>query len=164
MRVKVESTAASSNSSYITATQSAALLKAPMERSSPPSTTPAYWLPHGYRSRRRNRQQAAVINGVSDLRSDPSNISLMTGLFGNLPEPPCISPLRKWRVVTPHQNLNILKVADSDPLGVTINGTVIAPSVVDDQRAKGIHRLYRRFLRLLEIHAHRPCSQTAAGS
>ena len=135
--VKVESTAASSNSGYITSMQSAALLSSADGEIIATINNPGnIGCLTATVAAAGTGQQAAVINGVSDLRSDKviqltpdvaySGTYQATLYFTT-------AEVAVWGAAAP--NLNILKVADSDPLGATINGTVIAPSVVDDQRA-----------------------------
>jgi hypothetical protein len=135
--VKVESTAASSNSGYITATQSAALLSSADGEIIATINNPGnIGCLTATVAAAGTGQQTAVINGISDLRSDKviqltpdvaySGTYQATLYFTT-------AEVAVWGAAAP--NLNILKVADSDPLGATINGTVIAPSVVDDQRA-----------------------------
>lgn len=135
--VKVETTAASTGSGYITSVQGSSLLStadgeiiASINNPGNIGCLTATLVAAG------NGQQAAVINGLSDLRTDKV-IQLTPDVAYSGTYQATIyfttAEMAVWGAAAP--NLNILKVADSDPLGATINGTIVAPSVVNDQRA-----------------------------
>lgn len=135
--VKVESAAASSNNGYITATQSASIASsADGEIIASVSNNANIGCLTATVAAAGTGRQSATINTVSAFRSDKviqltpdvaySGTYRATIYFTT-------AEVAVWGAAVP--NLNILKVADSDPLGATITGTVVAPTVVNDQRA-----------------------------
>ena len=107
-----------------------------MERSSPPSTTLALLRSTATAAAAGTGQQAAVINGVSDLRSDPVFQFTDVAYSGTYQATPYFTTA-EVAVQSAAPNLNNPESGRQRSAGVTINGTVIAPSVVDDQRVKG---------------------------
>lgn len=135
--VKVETAAASTGSGYITGIQPASLQSGADGEliASITNMTNIGCLSATVAAAGTGRQ-SATINGVSAFRSDkviqltPDNTysgSYRATIYFTDAE------VSIWGAAVP--NLNILKVTDSDPLGATISGTVVAPTIVDDQRA-----------------------------
>ncbi len=135
--VKVETAAASTNNVYITNTQPASLQStADGELIASVNNMTSIGCLTATVSAAGTGRQSATINGVSAFRSDkviqltPDNAYTgnyrATIYFTN-------AEVAVWGAAVP--NLNILKAGDSDPLGATISGTVVAPVTVDDQRA-----------------------------
>ncbi len=135
--VKVESTAASTNNVYVTGIQ-----QAPVQSTADGEliTTVRNMTNIGCITATvaaaGTGRQPATINGVSAFRSDKViQITPDNAYAGNYRATIYFTAAEVaiWGAATP--NLNILKVADSDPLGASISGTVVAPVTVDDQLA-----------------------------
>ncbi len=134
---KIETTAGSTNSSYITATQAAPMLSsadgeliaALSDMSNIGCITSTVFAAGTGR-------QSATINGVASFRSDKV-IQLTPGVAYAGAYRATIyfttAEVAVWGGAA--SGLNILKVPDSDPLGATITGTVVTPVAVNDQRA-----------------------------
>ncbi len=134
--IKVESTVASAISGYITATQPATLQStADGELIASVNNMTNIGCLTATVSAAGTGRQSATINGVLTFRSD--KVIQLT------PDAAYPGSYRATIYFTTNEvavwggsaaSLNILKTADSDPLGATISGTVVLPVSVDDQR------------------------------